>query len=73
MRYQNKPSEKIICTESTGSSWLQKRTKLGKEVGLPYQSPPPRYFNKAMLSCCAEAKKESDNNMTINSFFISSD
>jgi hypothetical protein len=29
---------------------LQNRIKLGKEVGLAYQSPPPWYLTKA-ISC----------------------
>ena len=33
---------------------LQNAIKLGKAVGLEYQSPPPPYFR--MATCCAYAK-----------------
>ena len=42
--------------------------KLGKEVGLAYQSPRPLYFNKA--TSCENVVAEINKNNTINFFKI---
>jgi len=47
---------------------LQNLIKLGKEVGLAYQSPPPLYFNKAIS--CENVVAEINKNNTINFFKI---
>jgi hypothetical protein len=41
---------------------LQKAIKLGKDVLLAYQSPPPLYFNLAIFKAGAGAKEELTSN-----------
>jgi hypothetical protein len=46
---------------------LQKAIKLGNEVGLAYQSPPPEYFNSPIFTvdCASEGTQRQDNMMKL--------
>ena len=48
---------------------LQKAIKLGKEVGLAYQSPPPPYFISPIFNvdCASEAPQKQQNSVKIMS------